>query len=56
MKKIMMLVLVAAMVMPMVGCKEKSAADKAKDALKEAGAQAEKSADEAAKAVKEATK
>lgn len=56
MKKFMVLVLAAALVLPLVGCKEKSPVEKAGAAVEEAAKKTADAAQDAAKEVKEAAK
>ncbi len=56
MKKIFLMLLVAAMVLPFAGCKEKTAAEKAQDAIEQAAQDVKKGAEKAADAVEDAAK
>ena len=60
MKKLMLLVMIAALTVPMVGCKEKTTLEKAQDAVEQGAKDAEKAANdakkEAGKALEEAGK
>ena len=56
MKKIFLMLLVAAMVLPFAGCKEKTAAEKAQDAIEQAAKDVKKGAEKAADAVEDAAK
>ena len=56
MKKVLMMVLAAAMVLPFAGCKEQTAAEKAQDAIEQAGKDVQKGAEKAADAVEDAAK
>jgi len=56
MKKFLLMVLVAAMALPFAGCKEKSAAEKAQDAIEQAAKDVQKGAEKAADAVEDAAK
>ena len=53
MKKLMLFVMVAALAIPMVGCKEKSTLEKAQDAIEQGAKDAQK---EAGKALEDAGK
>ena len=56
MKKFIVMLLVAALVMPFAGCKEKTAAEKAQDAIEQAAKDVQKGAEKAADAVEDAAK
>jgi len=53
MKKLMILLVLAAIAMPMVGCKKKSALEKAADKVEDAAKDASKAADKAIDDLKE---
>ena len=56
MKKVFLMLLVAALALPFAGCKEKTAAEKAQDTIEQAGKDIQKGAEKAADAVEDAAK